>query len=184
MKSTILAACFTVAAATAHATTIDFGPTSSTTSGANISFDNLVTPTSIIGDATFTFSTRGDLDHVSEYVDVSIDGFSLGRVFDNNSSNDDFDFAGDSGTQSSSTHTGSATISNAVFASLISDGFLNLLFDYSAGVNCCGTVQLLSGSITFTSGVAPVPLPATAGMLGLGLFGLGAMRRRKQKQTA
>ena len=62
MKKLILAAVLTVATGAAQAATITFGPTSRGGSGPNIAFNNLVTPTTVTGDATFTFSVRGDLD--------------------------------------------------------------------------------------------------------------------------
>lgn len=184
MKSILFAASVAISASAAQATTITFGPTSAGGRGPNIAFDNLVTPTTTTGDATFTFSVRGDLDATNENVLVSIDGFSLGRALDADPSNDSFDFAGDNGSPNTDVHTGSATISNAVIATLINDGFLNLFFDFSSTVNFAGSVNELYGSITFDSSVAPVPLPASSVMLGLGLLGLGGLRRRKSRLSA
>lgn len=190
MKRTLLATIFAVSAATsASAATVNFGPASSGANGPNIAFNNLVTPTTVTGDATFTFSLSGDLNGVSEYVDVSIDGFSLGRVFDNNTGNDAFDFANDAGTQHTSVLTGTATIANSVFANLITDGALSILFDFSNAVDFGPffgfgpSVNNLSGSVTFAEGPAPVPLPATAGLMGLGLASMVGLRRRKRSKA-
>ena len=184
MKKLILAAVLTVATGAAQAATLTFGPHSGNGTGHNATF-NLVTPTALVGDAVLTFSVRDDLDWRTEFIDVSIEGFSLGRVFDNRRNNDAFNFRNDVGTQYRRLHTGSATISNADFAPLIADGTLSLLFDFSNRVHQLrGRGRQLFGSITFTE-VAAVPLPASLGLLGFGLAGLGALRaRRKSKTTA
>lgn len=182
------------AATTASAATVAFGPTTARGSGPNVTFSETVIPSDVIGDATFMFSVRGDLDWSREFVDVSVDGFSLGRVFDNNSGNDAFDFARDRGNQHRSTLTGTATIANSVFAGLISDGALEILFNFSSPVNygpgffgSGPSVSSLSGEITYTAAIdnapAPVPLPATFGLMGLGLLGLGAVRRKKKAKS-
>ena len=160
-------------AGAANAALITFGPTSATGTAPSITFNNVVTPTTITGDATVTLNLMGDFDNDNEYVDVQFDSFSLGRVFDNDISNDIFDFAFDEGNQSASILTGTATISESIFASLIADGFLNLSFDTSLRVNCCGPVKHLSGSIAFT-----VPEPGSIALLGLGLVGFGFSRKR------
>jgi hypothetical protein len=180
IKKFLLAASLLLASTAAQAASISFGPTSASGSGPTINFSGLVAPTGITGDATITFTVNGDLNSSSEYIDINLDGFSLGRVFDNNSANDAFDFAGDSGNQSQSDLTGSATISNAVMAGLIADGLLNLSFSFSNSVDCCGSVNKLVGTISYAD-IAPVPLPASLPFLLAGLGGFGIAARRKKK---
>ena len=177
-------------AAAAQAATISFGPTFSFADGPNIQFNNLVAPTTAFTDATLTFSVRADLNASSENVNVNLDGLGLGVVFDNNPANDQFDIPGDSGTQHTVEHTGTATIERSVFANLVSDGFLNLSFNFSDNVDYGPfsrgrgpSVFSLSGTIEYGSDFdgapAPVPLPAAGGLMAFGLAGLVALRRRK-----
>ncbi len=183
MKHIILAAGLACAATASQAVTIDFGPTSSGAADPLITFTGLSVPTTVTGNATLSLTVRGDLNAGNEYLDVSLDGFSLGRLFDGNPNNDLFDLHPDVGNQSRSNLITTATILNTDFAPLISDGVLNLTFDFSPSVNCCGPVQLLEGSITFDSG-ATVPLPAALPLLGLALGGLGFVGRRRRKAAA
>ncbi|MEG3753014.1 PEP-CTERM sorting domain-containing protein [Psychromonas arctica] len=162
-----------------NAALITFETTSASNSGALISYDDVVTPTTITGDAIFTLNVNGDFNSSYEYADLLLDGFSLGRILDGNSSNDLFNFTGDTGNQSQSTSTGIATISESIFSSLISDGFLDFSFDASSSVNCCGTINQLSGSISFTE-TTSVPEPLQIGLLGLGLLGLVKLRKKNQ----
>jgi len=173
----ILLSVLLLASFCANAAVISFGPTSAGGSGPLITFDNLVTPSSIMGDATITLNVMGDFNSSYEYADVSLDGFSLGRIFDNNTANDAFDFTNDVGNQSKSIVTSSAIIANSDFASLILDGFLNLSFDTSSAVNCCGSVNHLSGTIAFKE-VSAVPVPAALFMFAPALLGFFGLRRK------
>jgi len=173
----ILLSVLLLASFCANAAVISFGPTSAGGSGPLITFDNLVTPTSIIGDAIITLNIKGDFNSVSEYADVSLDGFSLGRIFDNNTANDAFNFTFDVGNQHQSIMTGSAIIANSDFASLILDGLLNLSFNTSSAVDYKGSVTHLSGTITFNE-VSAVPVPAALFMFAPALLGFFGLRRK------
>ncbi|WP_299475618.1 PEP-CTERM sorting domain-containing protein [uncultured Roseibium sp.] len=178
MFRSVLAAAMLMVATSANAASISFGPTSSNIDNPTISFLNLATPTSITGDAIFTFSVGGDLSAATEHIDVSIDGFSLGRVFDNDPTNDAFNFTNDQGADGG-VFSGSATIAQAVMAGLIADGLLNLEFKFGTEVNCCGPVQTLGGQIEFEEVMAVVPVPAALPLLmaGLALLGFAGWRR-------
>jgi len=169
-----------------NAATLTFGPVSAGGSGPNVTIPNIVTPTSSMSDATITLNVNGDFNSSYENAVVSLDTYGLGTILDNNSANDLFNFSGDAGNQSTSTVTGSATISKAIFNTLIADGFLNLFFNTTSSVNCCGTLNILSGSITFReSSPSQVPVPAAVWLFGTGLAGLmGASRKKKQVLVA
>ena len=198
MKSAFFAAALLVLTGSAHATTvINFGPTSDDSDGPTIAFNNLVTPTGIVGDATISVTLNGDLNLSSEFVDITLDGFSLGRVLNDDESDDPFNFPNGDDVAAGVNTTGTATIANVDFATLIVDGFLNLVFDFSDNVNCCGAVNHLSGFISFEEAnppiidgpidqvdVSAVPLPASALLLIGGLAGLGAAGRRKARKQA
>lgn len=164
----------------ASAASISFGPTSASGTGPTIVFDELVAPTTIVGDATFTFTVNGDLNGSNEFVEIDVDGFSLGLVFNEDLTDDPFDFAGDEGANVQD-QTGSATISNADFAGLIADGLLDVTFDFSQAVNNSGTIRNLEGVIEFTEAdMNVVPLPASLPFLVTGFAGLLLMRRRRR----
>jgi hypothetical protein len=177
MKKLFLVCMFLFVGSSANAALITFGPSSSNVAGAIITFDNVVVPSTITGDATVTLSLNGDFNSDFEYVDILFDTFSLGRVFDNDTTNDLFNFTNDVGNQSASTLTGVAILPGSIFAALISDGLLTLSFDASAGVNCCGTINVLSGSISYESN--SVSTPSIVALFALVLGGVFVARKRK-----
>ncbi|MQY41665.1 VPLPA-CTERM sorting domain-containing protein [Epibacterium sp. SM1969] len=180
MKTIATAAFLFAAASAAQAATLNFGPGSTDVLGRGIDFNISVPPTTTTSDAVLSLTVRGDFNGFHEYLDITVDGLGLGRIFDGIEANDSFNFSNDHAhSDNSQSQTGSATIANASFANMISDGQLYLLFNPNDAVDY---ISHISGTITFdTASVAAVPLPASAGLLGLGVFGLGALRRRKQR---
>lgn len=156
----------------ASAANIEFGPTRDTGIAPTITFENLITPTSIIGDAIFTFTVESALNRSDQNVEIFLDGMSLGTVFDNNETNDLFNQPDDQGAARTEL-TVSATIDESIMAGLIADGLLTVVFQFSDDVLDADTI--VSGSITFDSN--PIPLPAAAWIMIAGLGGMVSMRR-------
>ena len=156
----------------ASAATIEFGPTRVSKSGPTITFEDLVTPTSIVGDAILTFTVESALIRADQNVEIFLDGISIGTVFDNNEANDPFDQPGDQVT-SYAALTVSATLAESFMADLLADGLLTLVFQFSDEVNDADTI--VSGSIAFET--TPIPVPAAAWIMIAGLGGLVSMRR-------
>lgn len=175
-------------AGSANAGLITLSSMNTSVDGGSIVYSNLVTPSTAFSDAIFTLRIAGDFDNndASESVTISIDGFSLGTIFDNNVGNDLFNFASDDYVGSHSNYvfmTSTATISQANWASIIADGLITITFDLSSGVNCCSDPHAFtSGSISFTS-TAPKPV-STTGSLALALLGLAGIAVRRKRNTA
>ena len=76
----------------ANAGLITLDPDSLTTPGGSVTYTGLITPTTTFSDAIFTLNIAGDFDNndSSESVLISVEGFSLGRIFDNITGNDLF----------------------------------------------------------------------------------------------
>ena len=134
----------------------------------------MVTPTTITGDATLTLSAKGDFNGSDAWAKIWLDGVDLGVILNNNATDDAFDFSRDRGNNKVSKVTGSMTISEDVFASLIKDGFLNLTLDTNFFVE---SIKHVSGTISFNENVS-VPEPSTFALLFLGLAGIGFSRRK------
>jgi len=162
----------------ANAGLITLDQKSTSVNGGIISYVDLVAESNTVSDATFTLNIAGDFDAGYENVAISVEGYSLGVVFDRNTNNDLFDFSGDDYVGDHGnfiTMTGVATIAQADWANIIADGFVSIEFNLSGDVNCCSNPHAFtSGNISYD-----VPEPATLAIFALALIGFGA-RRLKQ----
>ena len=166
------------------------------TIGGDITID-LVSPTTILGDATINFEYAGDFGADIENMEVTLDEFDLGTVSNGNTGDDPFTwsagpggttttgYANDYGDDEWKTSTiGSATILNADFAPLIADGTLQLVAYLSDDLQSAqlGVVAKIKGTIEFTTAPAAVPEPSTLAIFALG--GIGILAKRLPRKRA
>ncbi|MBI82844.1 MAG: hypothetical protein CMJ81_06590 [Planctomycetaceae bacterium] len=144
-------------ACSANATEINVVPKSTGEVWGTITHTNPVTPTNTVPDAARTLKIAGGLDDnkVTERTLVLMERYSQRRIFDSNTSNDLFSFSNDdySGNQNNVlTNSGEAIITQADRATVKTDGFVNITFELSDGVNSYTAPQAFTaGEMQFTS---------------------------------
>lgn len=183
MKSLFCAAVSALAlASAADAATLLSGSSASQYSndGAGLSFGDTVAYAGAQTGWTqgvFTLTYSGDFETSGgEYFDLSVDGIALGRLSDGDASNDRFDNGSDT-TFHDQAVTISAALTDQELTSILADGQVSILFqDITPPGDWIDWVDTFDWSIS--AAPAPVPLPATAVLLGAAFGGLGMLRRR------
>ncbi len=155
-------------------------------------------PTNSVAGGVLNLVTFGDFDAASEYIDISIDGVSFGRLWDNNTANDSFEgtvLDDDRGQQYGSFGTNpgaNLVLSEAVLDGFLADGTVVIGFDnFGPGVDNlqANPNEFITATLEYQSvDVSAVPEPSSLALFGIGacIAGLGAARRRrreKQQQT-
>jgi hypothetical protein len=138
-------------------------------------------------DGTLTISVFGDFDHVVEYIDVSADSgaFNFGRFLNDAPADDLFNHPTDVGIDGSTGVTASANIPQTTLNSLLADGRIDVLLDYSTSVNLsyADDPDLVVSLRLQYRGADPTPEPSTLALVGLGA-GFLAWRMRRRKRAA
>ena len=113
-------------------------------------FTNAPAPTA---GGTIKVRAKGDLDTASEYLDVIVEGISLGYLFNSNPDDDRFDntTSGDLGLNYSPVSS-TALLTLAEFQTLTSDGEIRVTIDPSQSVNDSGAGEFVEVTITYEAG--------------------------------
>lgn len=149
---------------------------------------SVATPMTATSGAIVTLGIQGDFNGLNEFLDITVETFSLGRIFDGIDGNDGFDLAGDSPGSAILTNVIelSAFIPLATLSTLIADGFLNFGFiPTEANQPGQGVPASLSLSVSFENDdISAVPVPAALPLFGTGLAIMGFMGWRRKRKAA
>ena len=144
----------------------------------NITFSGL--PTSSAAGGTLSLEVFGDFNTSSlEWLAVTMDGVSLGRILDANVNNDNFvGIPGDIGNQYISPTFAGLSFTKTEFDNYLANGSLDLGFSFGPHVSNLfpGTAEeYITATIEFTAVPEPSTFALAAGLLA---FGLIQMRRK------
>ena len=153
--------------------------------GPNWSFTDTETFTPGSGSYTnglFSLTYSGDFNTSSgEIFSVFLEGYDFGRLSDGNVGNDLFDnaFNGDR-TYHNRTTTVTALVDDATLNDILADGSLTIGFqDHTAPGDWIDWIIAADWSLSYDE--ANVSEPGSLALLGLGILGLGAARKKAKK---
>lgn len=161
-----------------------------------ITFSGL--PTDSVGGGVLSLTTFGDFSYFLEYIDISVDGDSQGRLWDNDPGNDSFtgtvldnDVGRDYAITSSGSNPGANLfLSEAELDSFLADGTFVIGFDeFGPEVDDLydSPNEYITATLTYqTASSAAVPEPTSLALFGISacVAGVGAARRRRGEKKA
>ena len=205
LRPILTALALSLAATAAQAVTVTetFGPGADFNDGpGSLGFTLTGLDTKVISDIAINFTFFGDLNALNENFTLFVDGVNYGTGCDLNSGNDSFGIStfgiADLCRQAPNSLTDASLLISATEAvGLLADGVLDLVFNFTQGVNdfvainnggetrngvffgnTTGVSFAAGGTVTYeTSTVAPIPVPPSLPLMVAGLAGLMLLRR-------
>ena len=179
---------------TGFANSVEFDTNVMPRAGFTISLSGLGTDAEAGG--TLDLTTFGDFSNAAEYIDVSIEGVSLGRLWDNNILNDSFignkvnnDRGQEYGTSPSGEDTNTNAIAQLTESQLdifLSDGVLEVTLEaFGPEVNNLNAIdedeEFITAKVTLNEAVATA-VPEPSGWLVLTLVAMARVTIRSRKR--
>jgi hypothetical protein len=141
---------------------------------------------------TFSLYARGDYQdnenfYMTEFLDLDLEGlFSAGPIGAFNSDNGNpglggpFDLFNEYSTNTDVDFQRTFALEGALLDTLLADGQLDAMISLSDDVGLFGPSPQVGITLTYSTAMAAVPLPASLPLLLGGFAGFGLMRRRKK----